>query len=217
MIGLSLLLASCGGDSGDDDLSLEAPAASTTTNTATPSCDEARHAVVLSTFGAATLGDEDEAGRWSIRPEEEPVPRPGAADIVRAYKDLGYQILYVTLQPSEMSIGDQQLIDAVTVWLGANGFPVGSGETRVWAWDGNGEASVALIEELAHMSSDGTDVDVAYVSDSDLVFPLVTGGVPRERVYTLGEAADQQTVTSLPDEDLTAHLGDIKEMDPVCE
>lgn len=217
IVGLCLLTAGCGNDTGDDEgeLSLEAPAGSTTADTALPSCEDVEHAVVFSVFGAATEGDGNEAATWVADPAAEPVARSGAADLVRAYQDLGYDILYVTTLSSGTQIGERPLVDAITVWLGVNDFPLGE-DTRVWAWDGEGDASVALIEELARLNTAGAELGAGYASDPDLVFPLISGGISRDRMFTLEAAASEETSTSLP-EDFGEHLPAVQALDPVCE
>jgi hypothetical protein len=220
--GLALALVACGGG-GDDDAPPLATSGATTADTGLPSCREVDRAVVFSVFGAATTGGGAEASAWASNPSAQPAARPQVAEIVGAYRDAGYQILYVSLLPSETLIGDRPVVDAVTVWLGLRGFPVGEG-ARVWApnGDGSGDPSVALIEELARMGAGGTEVDAGYAGDGETVFPLVAGGVPRDRVFVLGagaeEAASGPDVSSTPlrDADLASHLAEVRALGPIC-
>ena len=210
-----MLLAACGDDGDEEAVSVETSPGSTAAE-GLPSCEDVSHAVVFGVFGTLTMGDGEELAQWTADPAVEPVVRPGAADVVQAYRALGYDLLYVTSQEAATAINGQPLDEALTVWLGANGFPIGE-ETNVWAWGGEGDASVSLMEELAGLSSAGTSIDAGYASDPDVVFPLATGGIPRASLYTVGEAADEETSTSLPDEDLGAHLSEVESLEPVCE
>jgi hypothetical protein len=175
-------------------------------------------------FGVATAGPVSDALTWLSDPEAEPAPRPDAAALASVYRDARYQILYVAMIPSESRIGDRPAADAITVWLGVNGFPVGEG-TRVWVPEGNGSAdpSVALIEELALLEAAGTEVVAGYAGDSETVFPLAAGGVPHDRVYELGggggEASSGGQVSSTPlaDGDLAAHVAEVQALDPICQ
>lgn len=188
---------------------------STSTETALPACRDSQSMVVFSVFGAATEGDGD-VSSWANDPEIPPAARSGAAEVAAAYQDLGYHLLYVALEPADTPIGDQQLIEAITVWLGLNDFPIGGYDTHVWAWDGEGSASVALTEQLTREATDGTEFGAGYVGDADLVIPFVTGGIPRESMYTVDAPDSGETSTSLPG-DLSDHVPDVKELDPVCE
>jgi hypothetical protein len=115
------------------------------------------------------------------------------------------------------------MVDAVTVWLGLNSFPVGEG-VQVWAppGDGSGDPSVALIEELTRLGAGGLTIDAGYAGDQDAVLPLVAGGVPRDRVFTLGATGGAVTEdsdvssTPLSDDDMSAHVAEVQALDPIC-
>lgn len=172
--------------------------------------------MIFSIFGTATAGDDGELDDWVSDPESGPEAREGAANLVQAYQELGYDILYVAWTPSDVQVGDQPLVDAITVWLGSNSFPVGD-DVRIWAPEAGADVSVALIEELTRMRNSGSELDVGYVSNPDAVFPLVTGGLARDQVFTVGTAGSNGTGTSLPDEDFVAHLSEVQGLDPVCD
>lgn len=213
-----MLFTACGSSDGGDETAATplGTDSSSTTNTGLPSCGVSGHTMVFSIFGTATAGEDGELEAWMSDPEAEPEARTGASDLVLAYQELGYDILYVAWTPSDVHVGDQPLVDAITVWLGSNGFPVGEG-VRVWAPDPGADVSVALIEELTRMRNSGAELDIGYVSNPDAVFPLVTGGLPRDQVFTLGAAGSDGTGTSVPDEDFVAHLNEVQGLDRVCE
>jgi len=217
-------IVACGSGDGDEGgAPLETAGATTTGDTSLPSCRDVDRAVVFSVFGGATSGEDGEAASWVDDPDDEPTARPRAAGVASAYREVGYEIVYVALLPSETNIDGQPVVDAVTVWLGLNNFPVGEG-VRVWAPPGDGSAdpSVALIEELARLGASGIEVDAGYAGDAETVFPLVSGGVPRDRVFMVGgggEVASDSDVSStpLPDEQLAAHAAEVKALEPICE
>jgi hypothetical protein len=224
VVALGMGALACGDGGGDADAPLETAGATTTGDTGLPSCREINRAVVFVVFGGATSGADGEATRWVNDPEAEPVARPKAAAVASTYREVGYEIMYVALLPSETLIGDRPVVDAVTVWLGLNSFPVGEG-VRVWAPPGNGsgDPSVALIEELARLGAAGVEVDAGYAGDQETVFPLVSGGVPRDRVFMVGATGDEATSdsdissTPLRDEDLSAHVAEVQALGPICE
>jgi hypothetical protein len=225
VIGMALGGLACG-DSSDSSageaVPLETSASETTADTGLPSCRDVDVTVVVGVFGAATTGAAGEAVTWVDDPNAEPVARPDAAALASTYREAGYQLLYVAMIPSETLIGGRPVVDAITVWLGVNGFPVGEG-ARVWVPDGDGSAdpSVALIEELARLGAAGTEVVAGYAGDEETVFPLVAGGVPDDQVYDVGggQASPDSEVASTPlsDADLAAHVLEVAARDPICE
>lgn len=219
---LMLVLAACGDDGAQSEASSGTTSGTSadtvddvSETTTLPSCDVAQSVVVVNVFGAVTSTESD-GDVWVADPEAAPVARSGAAEVVSAYRTRGYEILYISSLPAEMAIGDQPIAEALTVWLGANGFPIGE-NTRVWAPEGDGDFSVALIEELAHLSNAGVALDAGYAANEEEVFPLATGGILPENVYTVGEAAQDETSTSLPGESFEAHLPEVEAGDPICE
>jgi hypothetical protein len=129
----------------------------------------------------------------------------------------------VALLPSETVIGDRPVVDAVTVWLGINSFPVGEGAT-VWApqGDGSGDLSVALIEELTRRGVSGLEIDAGYTGNANLALPLVSGGVPGDKVFTLGSsggdvAGTDVTSTPISDDELAAHRAEVQAFEPICQ
>lgn len=224
VIGLGLGVVACGGGSGGDDgaVSVETSVADTTDETALPPCLDVHRNVVISVFGGATTGAEGEVTTWMNDPEDMPQARPGVAALANAYRDLGYELLYVTLLPSESRVGDQPVVDAVTVWLGLNSFPVSEG-VRVWAPEGEGagDPSVALIEELARASAAGAEFDAGYAGSQETVFPLAAGGIPGDRVFMVGAGSGSSgtgtTAIPLPDDDLAAHVAEVQGLEPICE
>lgn len=218
---LGLAVLACGDGSGGEAAPLGTLAAETTEDTPLPSCRDVDRAVVFSVFGAATAGSAGDATAWVNDPDAEPIARPNTAALARTYREAGYQLLYVSMLPSESRIGNRPVVEAITIWLGINGFPVGEG-ARVWVPEGDGSAdpSVALIEELARLGAAGTEVDAGYAGNQETVFPLVAGGVPQDRVYAVGGGVPsdgQMSATPLPDEGLAAHVAEVEAREPICQ
>ena len=227
VLGAGVVACGNGGGEGDDAAPIETAGATSTSDsseTSLPACRDANRAVVFVVFGGATTGAAGEADGWVSDADASPEARPGAAALASAYRDVGYQIVYVALLPSETRIGGRPLVDAVTVWLGLNAFPVGEG-VQVWAPPGDGSAgdpSVALIEELTRLGIGGTQLDTGYAGGQDTVLPLVSGGVPGDKVYLVGagdEALPNTEVSSIPlrDEDLMSHVAEVEALEPICQ
>lgn len=172
--------------------------------------------VVFDFFGSLN-GGVPELAAWIGDPGDQPTPRPGAAEVATAYREHGYELLYLTLVPIDTVIGDVPILDAVTAWLALNGFPAGSG-AQVWAWDGQGSSPVVrAIDELVRLSTEGVSIDAGYTDNVDKANALLTGGVPTDRLFTMGAAAGQVSSSSIPGGDLAAHVATVEALERVCQ
>jgi hypothetical protein len=221
---LALLLAivacaSAACASGDDDSEVATPPPLDNETTApngpttAPPCAQARHAVAFDFLGTLTL-ENDLAAAAAVNLEV--LARSGAADVATAYRDRGYEILYVSTAPADFPVGDQQLVDVLTMWLGRNGFPTGDG-TRIWTWDSGGDAIVALVEELLRLGQAGVTVDAAYTDDADKAHAMASGGVPAAGLWTLGAGAGAPGSTAVPNDDLLAHVATVERLGMICQ
>jgi hypothetical protein len=205
--------------SGDDDSEVATPPLDTATtaplgSTTAPPCARARHAVAFDFLG--TLTPETDLAAAAAANLEVPA-RSGAADVATAYRDRGYEILYVSTAPANFPVGDDQpLVDVMTMWLGRNGFPTGDG-TRIWTWDEGGDAIVALVEELLRLEQANVTLDAAYTDDADKAHAMASGGVPPTGLWTLGAGAGTPGSTAVPDDDLVAHVATVERLGMICQ
>lgn len=218
---LPLLLA-VAGCAGDDDSQTSAPpepldAASTATpeSTTTPLCAEARHLVVFDVFGTLTLDDE-EYNAWVGNPGDEPSPRAGGTDVTNAYRERGYELLYVTTATPDVTIGGMSIVEAMSGWLESNGFPTGEG-TRIWTWDARGNGFVSMVDELVRLGGSGVSTDAGYTDNEEVVRALSSGGVLPDALYTFGDAAGTAGTMTLPGDDLEAHVPAVRRLGMVCQ
>jgi hypothetical protein len=215
--------AACGGSGGadvqDDGDGIAAAAADPTTATVEPSsrpCGEERHMVVFDFFGSLN-GGISQAAAWLGDAGTPPIPRPGAADVANAYRERGYEILYLTLLPAETRAGGVPIADAVQAWLAANGFPQGDG-TSVWTWDGQGDSpQVRAIDQLILLGTEGVSLDAAYTDNVDKANTFISGGVPADHLYTLDAAEERERTVPIPGSDLVAHARTLQSLERVCQ
>lgn len=205
--------------SGDDDSEVATPPPLDNETTApngpttAPPCAQARHAVAFDFLG--TLTPENDLAAAASASLDVPV-RSGAADVATAYRDRGYEIVYLSTAPGNFPVDDQPLADVLTMWLGRNGFPTGDG-TRIWTWDSGGDAIVALVEELLRLEQANVSVDAAYTDDADKAHAMASGGVPTPGLWTLGAAAGTPGSTAVPDDDLVTHVATVERLGMVCQ
>lgn len=222
-----LALAGCGGGGGGED---ETPAATaeppetTTAGAATDAptgprpCREDRHMVVFDFAGMLTLQDEAAVVNDWLNGDP-PEPRPGAPELSQAYRERGYEILYLTAAPSDLMVDGLPVATAVQEWLGDNGFPTDPEGTSVLGYTGSGDVSAAILaitDELLRLASENVGLDAGYTDDEERVYPLASGGIPPERIYTIGPDAGAAGTTPLAGDDVQAHVGTVEELPPVC-
>lgn len=217
-------MAACGGGGGGDDGSpaatgerSEDTAPSSSEAAATRPCSEERHLVAFDFAGMLTVQEEgDVVGQWLNG--QAPDPRPAAPELSHAYRERGYEILYVTAAPPDLIVDGEPAPVAVQRWLEDNGFATGEG-TQVHGYTGSGDVSTAMLsitDELMRLSGNGVQPDAGYTDDPDRVYPFASGGIPAERIYTIGPDAGVAGTTPIPNDDLQAHLTEVEALPSVC-
>jgi hypothetical protein len=209
--------AACASGDDDSEVATPPPLDTETTgalgSTTAPPCSQARHAVAFDFLG--TLTPENDLGA-AAAVNLELIVRPGAADVAMAYRDRGYEIVYVSTAPANFPIDGRPFVEVLTMWLGRNGFPTGDG-TRVWTWDSGGDAMIAVVEELLRLEQANVTVDAAYTDDADKAHAMASGGVPAAGLWTLDAAAGTPGTTPVPDDDLVAHLATVERLGMICQ
>jgi hypothetical protein len=208
MLPLAVGAAACG--SGDDvpETADESPAATLA------SCSVERHVVAFDYFGTVSVADAD-LGDWLKDVNDAPDARPGVAEVATAYRERGYEVLYITTAPSIIDLGGAPIGDRIADWLTEKGFPLGEG-TTLWVWDGNHTPMRGISGELDRLVSEGAAIDAAYTDNEDKALAFKSA-VQSDRVYTLGSGAATSGTTPIANDDMVAHLADIEALDQVCQ
>ncbi len=226
---LGLIVAACGGD----DTPRADPPISTTTASSEPAaaapallpCAEDRHMVAVDILGLLTVENVEVLGPW-IDGATEPTPRSGAPEVFRAYRERGYELLYITTIPPN-AFRDRSVEETATEWLTDNGFPSGPG-TQIWVWDGvsrpDGQTWISITDEMLALAAEGVAIDAAYSENYDKTYAFAAGGVSPERNFSItpvespGEAGPTSAPTSwIPNDDLVAHAAAVQQLPPVCQ
>jgi len=217
---LIAIAAGCGNGSsaGDTAPETESEAEEPTASTL-PACSEERRAVAFEIVGALMAVDQDFYD-WIADVNAIPQVRPGAPELTHAYIDKGYEIVYFTLAPSTLPIGDVMVTDALRQWLDTNGF-AGGDRTRIFAPSPDERidqsAALGISDELVRERSEGVTVDYGYGNSEDKILAFQTGGVAPEHVYSLDEGAGSSGSTAIPGDDLVAHRATVDALPKVCE
>lgn len=226
-----LLALGCGDDSTVRAAGGDGSAGREETSTTLPPCGEERRIVVFDFFGTLTMNDRDEheAVYWIQDPSDEPRPRPGGAELAHAYRELGYELLVVHLTPESVLIGELPVSEAIADWMERHRFPTGGVEVAGWDdtsyWEGDDEAKDSgpdslndVMGELLNLSLiDRVSLDAGYTSLEGRAIGFDRAGVPRNRVFGLGEAAGSGDTVAIPNDDLEAHAAGVEVLeDKVC-
>lgn len=214
LVGIIAVSAACGDDQSVESDIAEAAGgdADATTTTGLPACGEAKQLVIFATHGLITLGG-DEYNRWTADyPDYSMAVRPGALDLVNAYHENGYDVLYTSHGTPDLDIQGTPYEEALTGWYEDEGFPL---DDRARLFPGASDRRVA--EELLSWARDGGTVHAAY-TNADIEIPaFLSAGLPREQIYTVDAASGAEDTAGIPDDDLEAHLEDLGEPEPVCD
>lgn len=233
---LLLIGAACGGGSSDDENPFTAagPAASeTTATTDVLPCAESRHVVAFDIIGLLTLGDYAALSVWDEQGVY-PDARPGTAETANAYRQRGFEVLYITTMAVDTEINGVPSLDAMISWLTEKGFPMEPEVTRVWAMDnstGTAQSWGHISNELLRLAGDGAIIDAAYTENADKAYGFATGGVPKDGLFTLESVPveGQQTQTDddasplgppntpIAGDDFVAHAAQIGQEPPICQ
>lgn len=219
-----LTLAACGGGGGDDPPAAagDTTAPESTEPTGTPACADVHHAIIVDFAGFLTDGTESDMwGAW-IAGEADPTPRPGTVDLTHAYRERGYEIVYVTTAPANLLIEGRPVPEAAGEWILANGYAWDEDGTRVIGYNGtNGQgpdAVLSITSELVRLANDdGLSHDMGYTDNADKAHAMTAGGVPVQRLYMIGAEAGSEGTAAIPEDDIAAHITQIVQpLPPVC-
>jgi phosphatidate phosphatase PAH1 len=222
---VTAMSAACGsGDDGAtaaDDASEPAVDESTTAVAAgggLQPCAEDRHGVVIDVDGSLTAS-VGELSLWVADPAYDPAVRPGAVDLMQAWRTLGYEIVYLTGRPAEMRIGTTPIADATAAWLERHRFPTGAG-TQLFVWDARAVETLEQFktQTLIDLHREGLSLDYGYTDATLDVIAYRTAGIAADHIFTIGEASGfEEGTVAVPDPSWLPHqVAVVDAQPPVC-
>jgi len=213
----ALVATACsGGDESGESVDTIAPSSDSTNSddpTTLAACADDRHMAVFDIVGTLTA-DRETAVSWQVEPTVDPPARPLAADLVNAYSERGFEILYLSILPSDFMIGDEPVVDAFMGWLGRNGFPTDPERTRVETSSTAAPTASELSADLTTLAGQQVSIDVAYTDSTNDVQAFGVGGVAE--VYLLGPDDAGSSATTIPADDLAPQLAVVEALPRVC-
>ena len=192
LLGLALV-ASCAGDDGPP-----APP---------PECFEA---IVFDIDETLTISDEE----WEKQKADgtyDPLAREAAVELVRAYADRGYYIVYLTARARTWVLGGtgETSPDATHRWLVEHDFPIDDGRSRLIMSDTvvPGDAARAYKSAaLMEMQAEGLAFQAAYGNAVTDIGAFEDVMIPKSVTFIIGEHAGEAGTVAITGESWRPHL-----------
>jgi hypothetical protein len=234
---LLLLAASCG--SGDESENPFAAGAGAEAESTLPRDEEApglqpcegdRHVVAFDVAGLLMVESDPGVILNGWNTGEPPAFRPGTPEVAVAYRELGYEVIYMVGLPPNVTLGGAPAPQALEAWLGEHAYPTGVG-VHYWFWDpaadGGTNVWTAISNELLRLAGEGASIDAGYTDNPERAYGMATGGVLPDRLFTLESIPVEGVVikdgfppgprsTPLAGDDFLAHLDAVEALGPVC-
>jgi hypothetical protein len=243
---LSLASFACAGDDPDDDTSADssssAPATDPTTSTdpatTDPGTSESTSTAADTTTGGlcvtelpAIVTDIDETLTLSDAEfvmqlgdsTYDPIEREGAAEMITAYADLGYQIMYLTARAESLSAEDsgETSRELTERWLMEHDFPLDDASTIVVLSPNlvvGESARMYKAEAIATQQAAGWRFDYAYGNATSDIDAYADAGIPLDVTFIIGEHAGEGGTVAVEGEGWVEHTADVLPTVPnACE
>ena len=145
-------------------------------------------------------------------PTHDPAERPDAAELMNAYAELGYTIIYVTARGADLDLPDGRSATEATVdWLEGHGFPFEPADLYLAERTSYGEDAVVYkAGVLADREDDGWSFAYAYGNSDTDIEAFREGGIADEVIFHVGRNAGTIAgVRAIPiDEAFGAHMAE---------
>lgn len=133
---------------------------------------------------------------------EQATPRGGASDMVQAYKDLGYQIIYITARVYWYAKGTRR-------WLRSQNIPQ-------WSLKTSFSNSTSLLHTTDYkrdyinaIKAEGIEVVRAYGNASTDIEAFLQAGIDPDEIYIIGDNAGNQGTQPIWEPDYYNHLAQV--------
>lgn len=203
LLATALLLAAVGACSGDGQ-------GDTGTSTTTGDPPECFEAIVFDIDETLTIADEE----WEKQKADgtyDPVEREAGSDLVRAYADRGYYIVYLTARAKTWVLAGtgESAPDATHRWLVEHDFPIDDGRSRLIMSDVvvPGDAAQAYKSAaLMEMQAEGLDFMAAYGNAVTDIGAFAEAMIAKDATFIIGEHAGEEGTVAIVGESWKPHL-----------
>lgn len=195
---VGLTLPSCAGNSGGSDSSSSGGPV------------ECLEAIVFDIDETLTISDEE----WDMQKADgtyDPVEREAASELVDAYAERGYYIVYLTARSKTWVLGgtEETSPDATHRWLVEHGFPIDDGRSRLIMSDKlvSGDATrVYKANALMDMQAEGLAFEAAYGNAVTDIAAFADAMIPKSVTFIIGAHAGEESTVGIVGESWKPHL-----------
>lgn len=180
-----------------------------TGDTAAPTCWELNHAIVADIDETLTLSD-GEFLQQLVDSTHDPLEREGAHEMISAYHDLGYNIVYLTARAENQASTDDAMVPARQLteeWLMAHDFPFDE-YTQVQMADsfvfGDSAAEYKSMR-LMELQGEGLMFDYAYGNADSDITAYENAGIDKAATFIIGENAGNAGTVAIEGEGWVDH------------
>lgn len=153
----------------------------------------------------------------------DPIEREGGAEMITAYADLGYRIMYLTARSESLVAEDsgETSRELTEQWLMDHGYPTGEETTEIVLSEVLvfGETARAYkAEAIAALQADGWRFDYAYGNATSDIDAYADAGIPLDVTFIIGEHAGESGTVAVEGEGWVDHTADFLPTVPLaCE
>lgn len=192
-------------DTPADDTDAPAPTGDTAETdapapTACDPVDDATVTVVVTDIDETLTTSDNEWLTQVALPFHDPEMRPAANDLMLAWQERGYRVIYLTARGKGLSLLDGRSAREATIdWLAAHRFPFRPGD--VYLADGVGalfDAADYKAGVLQGLADDGYEVVWAYGNADTDITAYKQAGVPNDHQFLVGDLAGGMGVNGVP-------------------
>jgi len=181
--------------------------------------------------GPAIVSDIDETlttsdGEWlwqMLFGDHDPAMRPGGPQLLHAYAERGYFIVYLTSRPADANLGftGEPAYDATWRWLAEHGFPVDPAHTRLELSPSTvlGDAAAEYKgNALLDLQAEGFTFTAAYGNATTDIAAYATAGIPKDHTFIIGPHAGEESTVAIQGDGWDEHLTDyLPTVGPACQ
>lgn len=186
-----------------------------------PRCEVPGLAIVTDIDATLTTSDTEFVTQL-LTGAHEPAERPGGADLISAYAERGYFVLYLTSRPDGAPVGlsGETTTEATLRWLTEHGYPVDPDRTRLTLAPGLvfGDSSAEYKGgALVAMQGEGYEFRYAYGNATSDIDAYAEAGIPKDVTFIIGPEAGVGDTVAIEGDGWLEHIGElVDELPTAC-
>jgi phosphatidate phosphatase PAH1 len=182
-----------------------------------PRCEEPGLAIVTDIDATLTTSDNEFLTQL-LTGSHEPEERPGGADLINAYAERGYYVLYLTSRPDGAPVGlsGESTTDATLRWLTEHGYPVDPARTRLMLAPGlvfGASSADYKGGALLDMQAEGFEFAYAYGNATSDIDAYAAAQIPKDDTFIIGPEGGTSETIAVPGDGWLEHIADV--VDPL--